>query len=109
MTMRHVLDALQYSNEDLLLTHTDMNIENWLDTPIAEVPVGQMDIFPAGQAPALPDDQPSGQRQPNGQRPHQPPRGEELLDEANDPPEDQPNPADIQLIASLFGLGHVYR
>jgi hypothetical protein len=96
MTMRHVLDALQYSNEDLLLTHTDMNIENWLDTPIAEVPVGQMDIFPAGQAPP----------------PAEPPIGQplQIALEPEDPPEDYPPaPADIQLIASLFGLGHVYR
>ncbi len=89
MTMRHVLDALQYSNEELVLTHPNLNIENWLDTPIAEVPTGQMDIFPIGQDPAISQ--------------------EELLDEANDPPEDQPSAADIQLVASLFGLRRIYR
>jgi hypothetical protein len=99
MTMRHVLDALQYSNEELVLTHTDMNIENWLDTPIAEVPVGQMDIFPVAQAlAAVPPiaELPIGQPQ-------------QIALEPEDPPEAPPTAADIQLIASLFGLGRVYR
>jgi hypothetical protein len=95
MTMRHVLDDLQYSNEDMVLTYPDLNIENYLDTPIAEVQVGQMDIFPAGQAPSAPAEPPIGQPQ-------------QVL-EYEDPPEDHPTEADIQLIASLFGLGRVYR
>ena len=99
MTMRHVLDALQYSNEELVLTHTEMNIENWLDTPIAEVPVGQMDIFPVAQALAA---VPPIAELPIGQ-PQQIALGPE------DPPEAAPTAADIQLIASLFGLGRVYR
>ena len=101
MTMRHVLDALQYSNEELILTHTDMNIENWLDTPIAEVPVAQMDIFPVGHAAPLhpiaePSISPLGQPQ-------------QIALEPEDPPEDHPTAADIQLITSLFGLGYIYR
>lgn len=101
MTMRHVLDALEYSNENLVLTYPTLNIENWLDTPIAEVQTGQMDIFPPGQGPdsvQLPDP-PADHPVPNGPEP-------EMI---GDPPEDHPSPADIQLIASLFGLGRIYR
>jgi hypothetical protein len=98
MTMRHVLEALQYSNENLILTHPDMNIENWLDTPIAEVPVGQMDIFPVDQAAIAAAEPPI----PNLGQPQQ-------IEEPNDPPEIHPSEADIHLIASLFGLNRVYR
>ena len=99
MTMRHVLNALQYSNEDLVLTHPDMNIENWLDTPIIEVPVSQMDIFPVRQ------EQLHDALEPSICHLGQP----EQIAEAEDPPEAHPIEADIQRIASIFRLGRIYR
>jgi hypothetical protein len=102
MTMRHVLDALEYSNEILVLTYPNLNIENFLDTPLSETPISQMEIFPVNV-----QEQEQGQEQEpiqyNGQPLQQP---EQIPAPPEEPP---PSAEEIQLIASLFGLGRIYR
>ncbi len=104
MTMRHVLDALQYSNEELVLSYPSLNIENFLDTPLSETPVSQMYIYPLGPAMAQQEAEPEALAQRAGQG--QPLQAAQVI---ADPPEELPAAQDIQHIANLFGLGRVYR